>query len=601
MEPDFDRKKVRQKYAQERSRRIDADRRSVGQLWREKGLRRYLEDPFTPFRERPGVREETDVAIIGAGIAGVVAGARIRAKSDLRVRLIDVAGGVGGTWYWNRYPGVMCDVESYIYMPMLEEMGYVPTRKYARGEEIRAHVESISDKYGLTDDALFHARVEESRWHEDTARWIVSTDRGDELRARYLVLAVGILNLVKLPALPGLDEFTGRSFHAARWDYDYTGGSPDDPQLSKLTDRTVALIGTGATAIQCLPPLAASARRVYVFQRTPSAIGVRNNRPTSPEFVASLKPGWQRDRIENFTAVMAGRERERDLVQDAWTADMARVTNPPRKPEWTAEQIADAAEAIDWTVMEEHRRRVTREVRDPEIAERLKPYYRYLCKRPLFHDEFLATFNDPRVTLVDCPQGVTRVTAGGVEVGAHSYDLDCIIFATGFEGEFTPLPRRAGHAIIGRGGLRLADKWADGACTLHGMMSRGFPNLFLSPAPGQQAVISVNHTHIMVTGAEHIAETITRLERAGICIADVSAAAESHWVSQVEERFFDRSDFMTACTPSRLNFEGDPSQQNPRNGSFGGGYGDFAGWKRILDAWQEAPDFPGLETEKRER
>ena len=323
MSSDFDRGAVRKKYALERSRRIAADRRSVGQLWREPELRHYLDDPFTPFLERKPVEEDVDVAIVGAGIAGVVTAARLRERNpDLRIRLIDTAGGIGGTWYWNRYPGVMCDVESYIYMPMLEEMGTVPSRKYAFGEEIRLHIDSIARKYDLVESALFHTRVQESRWQESDARWIVTTDREDRLRVRYLVMAVGILNLVKLPAIPGLDCFAGHAFHAARWDYAYTGGGPGDGRLSKLADQVVGVIGTGATAIQCVPPLADSARQLFVFQRTPSAIGVRDNRPTPPDFASTLSAGWQEDRMENFTAVMAGREKERDLVADSWTRSL---------------------------------------------------------------------------------------------------------------------------------------------------------------------------------------------------------------------------------------------------------------------------------------
>jgi cation diffusion facilitator CzcD-associated flavoprotein CzcO len=596
--PAFDPAATRTKYAEERSRRIGGNRSTIGQLWRDVHLSHFLDDPFTPREQRPPIVEDVDVAIIGAGIAGVVTGARLRGLGDFRIRLIDSAGGVGGTWYWNRYPGVMCDVESYIYMPMLEEMGYVPTRKYAFGEEIRTYIEGIARRYELERSALFHTRVEESRWNEEEARWIVGTDRGDVLRARFLVLAVGILNLVKLPDIPGFDLFEGHCFHASRWDYAYTGAAPGDPRLTRLGDRSIGLVGTGATAVQCLPPLAQSAREVYVFQRTPSAVGVRANRPTPEDFAHSLRPGWQKERMENFTAFMSGREKERDLVGDAWTEHMARVANPPRPPGAKPTEIAALAEEIDWAVMEEHRRRVAREVDDPEIAERLKPYYRYLCKRPLFHDEFLAAFNEPSVTLVDAPNGVTEVTPRGVVVDGREYPLDCIVFATGFEAEVTPLPRRAGHPIFGRGGRSMAEAWSEGTRTLHGVMSHGFPNLFLSPAPGQQAVISVNHTHIMVTGAEHIAATIAKLDAHGVRIAAVKESAENDWVERIESRFLDRTDFMSACTPSRLNFEGDPTQQNPRNGSFGGGYGDFAGWKKILEEWLAAEEFPGMEIER---
>ena len=585
---------MQRKYAEERARRLGGDRTSVHDLLHDEGFERYLDDPFTPHVERAPVTDDIDVAIVGAGIAGVVTGAKLRDQGDFRIRLIDTAGGVGGTWYWNRYPGVMCDVESYIYMPMLEEMDYIPTQKYAFGEEIREHIERIADKYDLVDDALFHTRVEESRWDEDAARWIITTDRGDEIRARYLIMAVGILNLLRVPVIPGMERFQGASFHSSRWDYSYTGGAPGDPRLTNLADKAVAVIGNGASGIQTIPALAASSKHVYVFQRTPSAIGVRANAPTPDDFATNLAPGWQKDRMENFTAVMAGLEKERDLVADMWTAHMAKVSNPRIEPGMTPAEIAAAAEAFDYSVMEEHRARIDEIVRDPEVAESLKPYYRYLCKRPLFHDEYLAAFNEPNVTLVDCPNGVDEITEHGVIAGGREYEVDCIVYATGFEAEVTPFPTRAAHPIVGRDGVTLAEKWKDGAMTLHGMMTHGFPNLFISPAPGQQAVISVNHTHIMVSGAEHIAATIAKLDAMGVRVADVTEEAEAAWVAKIEEGFADRGEFMGSCTPSRLNFQGDPTAQNPRNGSYGGGYGDYFGWRDLIDRWREE-GFPGVE------
>jgi cation diffusion facilitator CzcD-associated flavoprotein CzcO len=596
--PQFDRAAVEKKYAEERQRRMLARQREIRDLAHDSRFSRYLEDPFTAFAAREPLSEDLDVAVVGAGIAGVVTGARLREAGELRIRLIDSAGGIGGTWYWNRYPGVMCDVESYIYMPMLEEMNYVPRTRYALGEEIRQHVDAIARKYDLVDGALFHTRVLESRWDEGRARWILTTDRGDEIRARYVVMAVGILNLVKLPVIPGMETFRGKAFHSARWDYAYTGGGPGDPNLTRLADKAVGIVGTGASAIQCVPPLAESARHLYVFQRTPSAIGVRGNAPTPQDFADHLEPGWQKKRMENFTAVMAGRSVDRDLVDDGWTHHMAKLLSPRIEPGMSVDQVMAAAEAFDFSVMEEHRTRVAEIVADPRRAEILKPYYRYLCKRPCFHDEYLAAFNRPNVTLVDCPGGIERVTEHGVVANGELYALDCIVYATGFEAEATPFPRRAGHPILGRGGRKMEEKWKDGALTLHGMMTRGFPNLFISPAPAQQAVVSVNHTHIMVTGAEHIAQTIARLDARGVRIADVSEAAEAGWVQQIVGGYVDGSDFLAACTPSRFNFEGDPSIANPRNGSYGAGYGDYFAWRDLLVQWRAANDFPGLELDQ---
>ena len=302
----YDPEAVRAKYLAERDKRLVPGRADIRDLRTDEHFARYRDDPFTPVIERDPVADDVDVVIVGGGIAGVLAGAHLRKAGIERIRIIDQAGGIGGTWYWNRYPGVMCDVESYIYIPMLEELDYIPTQRYAFGEEIRGHLEAIADRFDLVDDALFHTGVTRAEWQEDAARWRIRTDRGDEVSCRWYVLAVGILNLMKLPTIPGMEDFAGRSFHTARWDYEYTGGGPDEP-LTGLADKVVGLIGTGASGIQCVPPLAESAKHLYVFQRTPSAIGERGNRPTDPDFAHGLEPSWQRARMDNFQAIMMGR------------------------------------------------------------------------------------------------------------------------------------------------------------------------------------------------------------------------------------------------------------------------------------------------------
>ncbi len=501
-------------------------RADIRDLTKDEYFARFRDDPFTPVTPRDPVVEDVDVVIVGGGIAGVTAGVELRKAGVDRIRIVDQAGGIGGTWYWNRYPGVMCDVESYIYIPMLEQLDYVPTERYASGDEIRRCLVALAEKYDLCTDALFHTGVNQAVWDETEARWRVRTNRGDELTCRYYVLAIGILNLMKLPAIPGMERFAGRSFHTARWDYDYTGGGPGEP-LTKLGDKVVGLIGTGASGIQCVPPLAAAAKHVYIFQRTPSAIGVRDNRPTDPEFAARLTPGWQQARMDNFQAIMLGRPVEQDLTDDGWTHHYAAVHHPPRREGMTLEEYMRGAEELDFGIMEEHRRRVEALVRDRRTAEILKPYYRYLCKRPCFHDEYLDAFNAPNVTLIDCPAGIDEVTERGPVVGGEQYDVDCLIYGTGFEAELTPLYRRAGHEIVGRGGITLAEKWADGAASLFGMMSRGFPNLFVMPAPGQQAVVTVNYTQLAVLGAEFVGRTVALLDKRGVKVFDVSEEAET--------------------------------------------------------------------------
>lgn len=591
----FDPEVVRARYLAERDKRLVPGRADIRDLDRDDRFARLRDDPFTPRQERDPITDDTDVVILGGGIAGILVGVELRKAGVDRFRIVDTAGGLGGTWYWNRYPGVMCDVESYIYLPLLEELEYVPTHRYAFGEEILAHLQAIGERYDLDRDALFHTGVTAASWDEGSGRWSIETDRGDRISARYYVLAVGILNLLKLPKIPGMEDFAGHSFHSARWDYDYTGGGPGEP-MTDLVDKVVGVIGTGATGIQCIEPLARAARHVYVFQRTPSAIGERGNRRTDPGFADGLAPGWQQERMDNFQSVMLGRPVDADLTDDGWTRHYAAVQNPPRKqPDESFADWMRRAEERDFEVMEAHRQRVAEMVADPATAEALKPWYRYLCKRPCFHDEYLAAFNHRNVTLVDCPGGIERILPEGPVVNGTTYELDCLVYATGFEAELTPLHRRAGHDIVGIGGVTLAERWADGAATLFGMMLPGFPNLFVMPAPGQQAVVTVNYTQLAVLGAEVIGSTISALAAKGSPVFEVTDEAEAEWTSGVVSSFVDASSVMAACTPSRINNEGRPDLLNPRNGNYGRGFGDFFAYRELVRSWVHAGDFEGLE------
>lgn len=591
---EFDPDVVHARYRAERDKRLVPGRTSIRDLTPGESAASYRADPFTPYISREAVNDDPDVVIVGGGIAGILAGAHLRKAGIKRIRIVDQAGGIGGTWYWNRYPGVMCDVESYQYLPMLEELGYIPSRRYAFGEEIHEHLQAIARRFDLESDALFHTGVTQAVWNDDAARWTVHTDRGDHLSCRYYILAVGILNLLKLPAIPGMDDFAGRAFHTARWDYDFTGGAPGQP-MTKLGDKVVALIGTGASGLQCLPPLAATAKHVYVFQRTPSAIGVRGNRPTDPSFAESLSPGWQKARMDNFQSIMLGRPVDTDLTDDGWTHHYAAIQNPPRRKGMTADEFLRTAEELDFAIMEEHRRRIDELVRKPDVAAVLKPYYRYLCKRPCFHDEYFDAYNRDNVTLIDCPAGVERITTQGPIVGGQQYEVDGIVYATGFEAEVTPLPRRVGHDVIGLGGTSLAEKWADGAATLFGMTSRGFPNMFVMPAPGQQSVVTVNYTQLAELGAEFVAGAVASLEARGARRFDVSAQAEADWIRQIVETFVDPSAVLSACTPSRLNNEGDPGATRARDTNFGRGFGDYFAYRELLEGWLAAGDLEGLD------
>ena len=356
-------------------------------------------------------------------------------------------------------PGVQCDIESYIYLPLLEELGYLPRERYSYGPEIWGHIQAIARHFDLYRDALFQTSVTGMRWDDELGRWHVATNRGDELRARHVVMAIGPLSVPKLPGIPGLDSFQGHTFHTSRWDYGYTGGDTNGG-LVNLTGKRVGIIGTGATAVQCVPHLGQWAKELFVFQRTPSSIDERGNRPTDPEWAASLEPGWQQERFDNFGIIVTGGQQEIDLVDDGWTRLFSKITGAAfRDQVKSLEELADLIELSDMEKMEELRARIEQLVDDPATAEALKPWYRQFCKRPCFHDDYIATFNRPNVTLVDTKgRGVERITEQGVVVAGVEYELDCLIFATGFE-VGTQYTHRAACDLEGRDGITLSDKW----------------------------------------------------------------------------------------------------------------------------------------------
>jgi cation diffusion facilitator CzcD-associated flavoprotein CzcO len=574
---------AREAYRRERSKRVRED--ANDQFIDADGVyaefqRDHYADPA--FRRDP-ITDAVEVVILGGGIGGLLAGARIREAGYENIRVIEKGADFGGTWYWNRYPGAQCDTESYIYLPLLEELGYVPREKYAYQPEIFEHLRSVGRHYRLYDGALFQTTATEMVWDEDAAEWIVSTDRGDEIRTRFLVLSTGDQHKPRLPAVPGIRSFSGKMFHTSRWDGDFAA-----KDLSGLAGRRVGVIGTGATGVQVVPNIAPHIGELLVFQRTPATISVRDNRPTDPAWAASLTPGWQRERSRSFTACVTGVAVEEDLVDDAWTRTLMELNAAAAGH---ADPFA-ANELVDLAIMERLRSRVDESVQNPETAAALKPYYRFNCKRPTFNDDFLPAFNRPNVRLVDTGgRGVERVTPDGVLVAGVLHQLDVLIFATGFD-VGTAYTHSRSFDLIGRDGERLSERWANGMRTFHGIHGRGFPNCFFLGFT--QTGYSPNFTHTLDEQSSHVAHVLGVLRERAVRSVEASQEAEDGWVQTIRGgRNPGQLRFLRECTPSYLNGEGDPDDENRFvAGRFPGGpLGFFA----ILAAWREAGDLAGLE------
>lgn len=581
---------IRHRYAAERDKRIRED--GNDQYVEIAGdLARYVDDPYVePGFQRDPVDKAVDALIIGGGFGGLLAGARLRQAGVKDICVVEKGGDFGGTWYWNRYPGAQCDVESYIYLPLLEELGYMPKEKYSHAPEILEHSRAIGRHFDLYDGALFQTGVQELRWDDDERRWLVSTDRGDMIRARFVSLASGPLNRPKLPGIPGIRDFKGHTFHTSRWDYDYTGGTAEGG-LDKLAGKRIAVIGTGATAVQCVPHLAAGAEHLYVCQRTPSSIDVRDNRPTDSEWAAELKPGWQRERMDNFNALVSGQPQETDLVDDGWTSLIGKMLRLYLESlEGEALSLPDIMDLANLEKMNELRARIEALVEDPNTSEALKPWYRMFCKRPCFHDQYLQTFNRDNVTLVDTEgQGVERITESGVVVAGVEYPVDCIVYATGFE-VGTGFQRVSGFEIYGRDGLSLSDKWADGIRTLHGMHIHGFPNCFLMSTI--QGGFTVNYPHMLDEVATHVAHIVGHALAIEKEVVETSAEAEARWVQTILDKGV-RGGIIgdETCTPGYYNNEGKPRAHFEQMVSYGDGPIPFF---NLLAKWRDTGEFAGL-------
>ncbi len=588
----FDPDALRERYRIERDKRLRADGNEQ-YIEMSGNYADYLDDPYIdePIH-RSAISKEVDVVLIGGGFGGMQAAARLRDAGVDDFLLIEKGGSFGGTWYWNRYPGAQCDIEAYCYLPLLEETGYVPREKYAYAKEILEHSDRIAKHFNLYDSALFQTEVTELRWHPSSQRWVVRTNQGDAIKARFVSMANGPLHRPKLPGIKGIEKFKGHSFHTSRWDYEYTGGGPLGG-LDKLGDKRVGIIGTGATSIQCVPFLGAAAEQLYVFQRTPSTVDIRGNAPTDPSWAASLPEGWQKARMENFNALISGIPQSEDLVNDGWTDLIGKMMNQfQNMKEGDNMSLEEMIEMANFEKMEEIRGRVDQLVNNPDVAEKLKPYYKMFCKRPTFNDDFLPTFNRSNVELIDTDgQGVDHVTEKGVVVAGVEYELDCLIYGTGFE-VGTSYTRRSGYEVFGRDGRALSEHWQEGTRTLHGMGSHGFPNLFIMNT--SQGGFTANFPHLLDETAIHQAHIIGHALDTGHTTVEVTPDAEDEWIKTIIG--FEGGPLGGLggpdCTPGYYNNEGQPNPNAAQSAPYGGGSIKFFA---LLEKWREDGRFEGLE------
>jgi cyclohexanone monooxygenase len=591
----IDKEALKEKYAEERAKRLRPDG-NAQYLQLKDQFAHYLDDPYLPVVERAPKTDHVTVVFIGGGFAGLVTGARLKEAGIDDVRIVEKGGDFGGTWYWNRYPGAQCDTASFVYMPLLEETGHMPTEKYAHGTEILEHSRRIGKQFGLYDNALFRTQVTGLEWDGDQSCWIVRTNRGDEFTAQFVGTGTGPLHVPKLPGIKGIESFAGHSFHTSRWDYEYTGGDSTGAPMDQLADKRVGIIGTGATAVQCVPHLAKACRELYIFQRTPSSVDERNNAPTDPEWFDTIAtPGWQQRWLDNFTATQGLMMPEQDLVMDGWTEIASRIRDkilalPP--DEFTPERMMAAFEDSDFEKMSEIRARIDTIVDDPDTAENLKAWYRQLCKRPCFHDEYLQAYNEPGCHLIDTDgKGVDCVTDKGVVVAGVEYELDCIIYASGFE-VGTDYTRRTGYDTIGRDGVKLSDAWSNGMRTKHGMNVHGFPNLFIIQI-SQGANLVANVPHNFTEGGKTMATIVRHVLDNGYAEVEVTENAQDAWM----DLLFSAPNMGVIgspdCTPGYYNNEGHPEGHG--RDFFLGYPGGASLYFRYLDDWRSSGKFEGLE------
>ena len=599
----FDPAELQQRYDAEREKRIRPDdEEQFIRVTAEENGRFLTDDPYAPVEPREPRDEAIDFLMVGGGWVGLITAARLIEAGVENIRIVEAGADFGGTWYWNRYPGAQCDVQSYFYLPLLEETDYVPKERYASAPEIFEHAQRIGKHFGLYDKAVFQTWVTEMRWDEEESLWIVSTNRGDRFLARHVSLGTGPASRPRLPGVPGIDDFEGHSFHTSRWDYDYTGGGPEGG-LTKLAGKRVAVIGTGATAIQCVSHVAEAAEHLYVVQRTPSSVSPRGNAPTDPQWAANLTPGWQRELLRDFERVAAGQQPQSEITQNESILQGVRTVHEllgSVEPQELADGgLEELLQVADYKTMDTIRRRVDETVDDPERADQLKAWYNFLCKRPTFNDEYLPSFNRPNVTLLDvsAAKGLDRITPTGIVANGVEYEVDCIVYASGFE-ITSDYDKRIGIPIYGRSGQSIYDHWQDGMRTMLSLMVHGFPNFYL--VGGLFGfTLGLNYSSVIEDQVRCITHVLDELGRRGARAAEPSREAEEGWLADQFDvppgapPIFIGGQAET-CTPGYYNHEGRAAAKRKDARREGYAKGGLA-YARRLEEWQQQGALEGLE------
>jgi cation diffusion facilitator CzcD-associated flavoprotein CzcO len=475
---------------------------------------------------------EFDAVVIGAGFSGMYMLHRLRDMLGLSVRVYEDGDGIGGTWYWNCYPGARCDSESYIYCytfdrQLLQEWEW--SERYPEQPEILRYLNHVADRFDLRRDIQFSTRVIATTFDEKTNRWEVRTSRGEVVSARYLIAAVGTLSKANLPKFKGLETFKGKWYHTNQWPH----GGVD------FTAKRVAVVGTGATAVQVIPEVSQQAKQLTVFQRTPAYCVPARNGKVDPEVVKARKA--------NYDGVVE-RIRNSQFGHELYFIEKSALDASPEEREREFDKRWDAGGFAFWIgnyqdmlfnqpandlCADYLKRKIRATVKDPVVAEKLIPKtYPYGTKRQPLDTNYFETFNKGNVLLVDAGDAsIEEITPKGIRAGGNEYEFDIIIFATGFDALTGPL---TSIEFRGRGGESLSEKWADGPHTYLGLAVAGFPNLFTITGPGSPSVMS-NMPVSIEQHVEWISDCIDYMLKHNLTVIEATPAAEAEWTAHVAE------------------------------------------------------------------